>query len=73
MERQNVNLDPSQVPPFPPYNQFQPNPAQYRKISTPEFLQGAYKNAQFISPLYAPPAPYGYIVEDNQIDYRGKI
>jgi hypothetical protein len=34
---------------------------QYKRISTPEFLQGAYNNAQFISANYAPPAPYGYV------------
>lgn len=43
------------------------NPAylqgQYKRIPTPEFLHGAYNNAPFISPQYAPPAPYGYVAQ----------
>lgn len=68
--------DPYRMPPDM-MNQMQGNPGnmnmQYKRISTPEFLQGAYNNAQFISPEYAPPAPYGYIAQDNGINYLGKI
>ena len=36
-------------------------------------MHGAYNNQPFISADFAPPAPYGYVVEDNDINYKGKI
>jgi hypothetical protein len=55
-----------------PYTQ---DPMQaYRRIPTPEFLQGAYNNVPFVNPQYASPAPYGYVnVNENEINYVGKI
>jgi len=71
-----VQGDPYRMPPGM-VNQMQGNPAnanvQYKRIPTPEFLQGAYNNAPFISADYAPPAPYGYVAQDNEINYLGKI
>ena len=53
-------MNPAAVKQMPPYP-----PAQYKRIATPEFLQGAYNNQPFISPQYAPPAPYGYVAQEN--------
>jgi hypothetical protein len=57
-------------------NQMQVNPAmnlEYKRISTPEFLQGAYNNAPFVGVDYAPPVPYGFVAQENDINYLGKI
>ena len=46
----------------------------YRRIPTPQFLEGAYNNVPFVGEEYASPVPYGYVnVVENDIRYLGKI